>query len=170
LGKGEKLSGHKRRWLAYQQQPSGEPADETAAAMAWRRLETSLALGERIKQRLAQRGQSTEPVGVGSKEKLEAWHAISKALGRVAKAGAQAGWTAEAYAQAERLLAELDRLRSAEPRDYLDADIGWGIGTVQEGVADQLNAAGRLAEAKRRYLGGSRRLRCVRPRPGRAPV
>lgn len=138
-----------RRSLAYRQQPSGEASDEKAAATAWRRHETSLALGERIKQRLAQRGQSMVPEGVGSKEKLEAWHALSKALGRVAAAWSE--WTAETYARVEGLLAELERLRSTEPRDYLDADLGWGICTVQEGVADQLNAAGRLAEAKQRY-------------------
>jgi len=141
-----------RRWLAYRQQPSGQPADEAAAATAWRRRGTSLAVGRRIKERLAQKGQSTEPVGVGSREKLEAWHATSKALGRLGKASAQAGWTAEAHAQAERLLTEMERLRSVEPRDYLARDIGWGIGTVQEGIADQLNGAGSLTEAKRRYL------------------
>ena len=93
---------------------------------------------------------------VGSREKLEAWHATSKALGRLGKASAQAGWTAEAHAQAERLLTEMERLRSVEPRDYLARDIGWGIGTVQEGIADQLNGAGSLTEAKRRYLAAAK--------------
>ena len=141
-----------RRWLAYWQQPSGQPADEAAAATAWRRRESSLTLGRRIKQILAERGQTTEPEGVGSRQKLEAWHALVKALGGLAKANAQAGWSAEGHAEAERLLSELERLRSAEPRDYLDADIGWGIGTVREGIADQLNAAGKLAEAKQHYV------------------
>ena len=38
-----------RRWLAYRQQPSGQPADEAAAATAWRRRGTSFAVGRRIR-------------------------------------------------------------------------------------------------------------------------
>lgn len=142
-----------RRWLASRQHPEKQRADErAAAATAWQRRQNSFAIADRIKRRLAELGQGIEPVGVGSKQKLDAWMSLSKALARHAASNADAGWTAETQAEAERLIAELERLRVGEPRDYLDADLGWGIGTVREGIADQLNAAGKLAEAKRYYF------------------